>query len=88
LDDILAMIRSFPDKKTEGLFSGRMVREVSGFRTAAEWKPTMLDKAPELKDLRSLPGTRLEMVNADRGVPHQDQRSEADVFSVEGSRAG
>jgi proteic killer suppression protein len=56
------MIRSFPDKKTEGLFPGRMVREFSGFRKAAEWKLTMLDDAPDLKDLLSLPGNRLEMV--------------------------
>ena len=82
------MIRSFRDKKTEGLFSGRVVREFSSFRKAAEWKLTMLDNAPELKDLLSPPGNRLEMVNADRGVPHQDQRSEADVFSLEGSRTG
>jgi len=82
------MIRSFPDKKTEGLFPGRMVREFSGFKKAAEWKLTMLDDAPGLKDLLFLPGNRLEMVNADRGVQHQDLRSEADVFSLEGSRAG
>ena len=64
------MIGSFRDKKTEGLFSGRMVREFSGFRKAAERKLTMLDNASDLKDLRSPPGNRLEMLHADRAGQH------------------
>jgi proteic killer suppression protein len=64
------MIRSFRDKKTEGLFSGRMAREFSGFRKAAERKLTMLDNASDLKDLRSSPGNRLEMLKADRIGQH------------------
>ncbi|MEO5630747.1 MAG: type II toxin-antitoxin system RelE/ParE family toxin [Nitrospiraceae bacterium] len=64
------MIRSFRDKKTEGLFSGRMVREFSGFRKAAERKLTMLDNASDLKDLLSPPGNRLEMLRADRIGQH------------------
>lgn len=64
------MIRSFRDKKTEGLFSGRMVREFSGFRKVAERKLTMLDNASDLKDLLSPPGNRLEMLRADRIGQH------------------
>lgn len=64
------MIRSFRDKKTEGLFSGRMVREFSGFRKAAERKLTMLDNSSDLKDLLSPPGNRLEMLRADRIGQH------------------
>ena len=64
------MIRSFRDKKTEGFFSGRMVREFSGFRKAAERKLTMLDNASDLKDLLSPQGNRLEMLKADRIGQH------------------
>ena len=64
------MIRSFRDKKTEGFFSGRMVREFSGFRKAAERKLTMLDNASDLKDLLSPSGNRLEMLKADRIGQH------------------
>jgi len=64
------MIRSFRDKKTEGFFSGRMVREFSGFRKAVERKLTMLDNASDLKDLLSPPGNRLEMLKADRIGQH------------------
>ena len=64
------MIRSFRDKKTEGLFSGRMVKEFSGFRKAAERKLTMLDNASDLKDLLSPQGNRLEMLKGDRIGQH------------------
>jgi proteic killer suppression protein len=64
------MIRSFPDKKTEGLFPGRMVREFSGFRKAAERKLTMLDNASDLKGLLAPLGNRLEMFKGDRAGKH------------------
>lgn len=64
------MIRSFLDKKTERFFSGKMVKEFSGFRKAAERKLTMLDNASDLKDLRSPPGNRLEILKADRVGQH------------------
>jgi proteic killer suppression protein len=64
------MFRSFRDKKTDGFFSGRTVREFSGFRKAAERKLTMLDNASDLKDLLSPPGNRLEMLKADRIGQH------------------
>ena len=64
------MIRSFRDKKTEGLFSGRMVKEFSGFRKAVERKLTMLDNTSALKDLLSPPGNRLEMLRVDRIGQH------------------
>lgn len=64
------MIRSFRDKKTEGFFSGRVVKEFSGFRSAAERKLTMLDNATDLKDLLSPPGNRLEMLIGERAGQH------------------
>lgn len=64
------MIRSFRDKKTEGFFSGRVVKEFSGFRNAAERKLTMLDNATDLKDLLSPPGNRLERLKGERVGQH------------------
>lgn len=64
------MIRSFKDRKTERFFSGEMVKDFSGFKKAAERKLTMLDNASDLKDLRSPPGNRLEMLKGDRAGQH------------------
>lgn len=64
------MIRSFRDKKTEGFFSGRMVKEFSGFRKVAERKLTMLDNASDLKDLLSPPANRLERLKGERVGQH------------------
>ena len=64
------MIRSFRDKKTEGFFSGEMVKEFSNFRKVAERKLTMLDNAADIKDLRSPPGNRLELLKGSRAGQH------------------
>ena len=64
------MIRGFRNKKTQQFFVGEMVKEFSGFRKAAERKLTMLDNASDLKDLRSPPRNRLEMLKADRIGQH------------------
>jgi len=64
------MIRSFRDKKTERFFSGEMVKEFSGFRTIAERKLTMVDNAADIKDLRSPPGNRLELLKGNRAGQH------------------
>jgi proteic killer suppression protein len=64
------VIRSFRDKKTQLFFAGKMVKEFSGFRKAAERKLTMLDNASELKDLLAPPGNRLEMLKGDRTGQH------------------
>ena len=64
------MIRSFRDKKTERLFSGEMVKEFSSFRKVAERKLTMLDNAADIKDLRSPPGNRLELLKGSRAGQH------------------
>lgn len=68
--DILIMIRSFCDKKTERFFSGEAVKEFSGFKKAAERKLTMLDNASDLKDLLAPPGNRLESLKRDRAGQH------------------
>jgi len=64
------MIRSFRDKKTERFFSGEMVKEFSSFRKVAERKLTMLDNAADIKDLRSPPGNRLELLKGSRAGQH------------------
>jgi len=60
------VIRGFRDRRTEWFFSGERVKEVSGFRKAAERKLTMLDNASDLKDLLSPPENRLEILKGDR----------------------
>lgn len=64
------MIRGFRDKKTEGFFSGGVVKEFTGFRKAAERKLIMLDNASDLKDLLSAAGNRLEKLKGDRVGQH------------------
>ncbi|MDL1888652.1 excinuclease ABC subunit A [Nitrospirales bacterium NOB] len=64
------MVRSFRDKKTERFFSGEMVKEFSSFRKVAERKLTMLDNASDIKDLRSPPGNRLELLKGSRAGQH------------------
>ncbi|MDR4459322.1 MAG: type II toxin-antitoxin system RelE/ParE family toxin [Nitrospirales bacterium] len=60
------MIKSFKDKNTEALYSGKTVKPFSGFRKAAERKLTMLDSAAELRDLLAPPANRLEKLKGDR----------------------
>ena len=64
------MIKSFKDKNTEALYSGKTVKPFSGFRKAAERKLTMLDSAAELRDLLAPPANRLEKLKGDRAGQH------------------
>lgn len=64
------MIKGFKDRKTERFYAGETVKEFFGFRKAAERKLTMLENAADLKDLRSPPGNRLELLKGNRAGQH------------------
>lgn len=64
------MIKSFRDKSTAKLFSGRAVRQFRAFESVARRKLDMLDSASALTDLRSPPGNRLEALRGDRKGQH------------------
>jgi len=64
------MIKNFKDKHTEEFFSGRAVKQFSGFKKAAERKLIMLDSATELRDLLAPPANRLEKLKGDRAGQH------------------
>jgi len=64
------MIKNFKDKHTEEFFSGRTVKQFSGFKKAAERKLIMLDSATELRDLLAPPANRLEKLKGDRAGQH------------------
>jgi toxin HigB-1 len=64
------MIKSFKDKNTEALYSGKEVKQFSGFRKAAERKLTMLDSATELRDLLAPQANRLEKLKGNRAGQH------------------
>ena len=62
-----AMIRSFNCKHTEALFAGeRCHRQWQNFRTVAERKLQMLNRAVRLDDLRVPPNNRLEALKGNR----------------------
>ena len=46
------------------------MKEFSSFRKVAERKLTMLDNAADIKDLRSPPGNRLELLKGSRAGQH------------------
>ena len=61
------MIRSFADKRTAAIFSGRMARGLpSGVQERARAKLLAVDAAAVLGDLRVPPGNRLEALLGDR----------------------
>ena len=61
------MIRSFADKDTERVFSGRRPRKLpSQIIDRAEAKLLILDSVVEVEDLRRPPGNRLERLKGDR----------------------
>lgn len=64
------MIRSFADKETAALFSGRCPRKWLAIRAQAERKLAMLHAARTLGFLRSPPGNRLEALRGDRKGQH------------------
>lgn len=61
------MIKSFRDRDTGALYSGRCPRRWGSFRDRAERKLALLDAAASLDFLRAPPGNRLEKLTGDRG---------------------
>lgn len=59
-------IRSFRCSVTEALYTGEQPRRFRNIENVAQRKLQMLDAAVELRDLRSPPGNRLEMLNGNR----------------------
>lgn len=64
------VIRSFADKKTAAIWSGKRVAAFDGFRDRAERKLAMLEAATTLGDLGGLPGNRLEALTGNRKGQH------------------
>ena len=61
------MIKGFRCKDTEALFEGRTPRRFRGIERAAARKLQMLDDATDLiRDLRGIPGNRLEKLSGNR----------------------
>lgn len=59
-------IRSFRCTETEALYAGESPRRFRNVENVAQRKLQMLDAAVELRDLRSPPGNRLEMLIGNR----------------------
>jgi toxin HigB-1 len=59
-------IRSFRCTETEALYAGESPRRFRNIENVAQRKLQMLDAAVELRDLRSPPGNRLEMLSGNR----------------------
>ncbi|ODU57108.1 MAG: hypothetical protein ABS99_05225 [Acetobacteraceae bacterium SCN 69-10] len=65
------MIRSFRDKVTAMVFSGRLPRGMArDLALAARRKLAAIDAAERLDDLRVPPGNRLETLRGDRAGEH------------------
>lgn len=60
------MIRSFKDRDTENLYHRTLVRRFSGIERQALKRLRILDSAPTLGSLASLPSNRLESLGGDR----------------------
>jgi len=60
------VIRSFRDRNTRSLYSGRCPKRWSSFRAQAERKIALLDAAASWDFLRAPPGNRLEKLSGDR----------------------
>ncbi|MGQ0652510.1 MAG: type II toxin-antitoxin system RelE/ParE family toxin [Betaproteobacteria bacterium] len=61
------MIKSFGDKVTAAVFSGREVRRMAKpLQAAARRKLMMLEAASSLETLRATPGNRLEALKGER----------------------
>ena len=60
------MIKSFHDRDTQLLFSGRCPKKWNDIRNQAERKLAILDAAASLDFLRIPPGNRLEKLKGDR----------------------
>lgn len=64
------MIRTFADKDTEALASGKRVRKWVNIETVARRKLAQLAAAATLDFLRAPPGNRLEQLKGDRAGQH------------------
>ena len=64
------MIRSFRCPDTERLFHRESVRRFKAIERPAQRKLDMLDAAPDLQTLATLPGNRLEALKGDRKGQH------------------
>ena len=60
------MIKSFGDKDTQSLYSGRCPKRWKVFQSQAELKLAQLDAAATLAFLSAPPGNRLEKLKGDR----------------------
>ena len=63
---VVAMIRSFGDRRTRRFFEGQRVAAFQGFTAQATRRLTLLDSAASLRDLAGLPSNRLEALHGDR----------------------
>ena len=65
------MIKSFADRETESIWSGRRSRRLPAeIQTIALRKLRLINAANSLNDLRIPPGNRLEMLKGNRSVQH------------------
>ena len=64
------MIRSFSDSATARLFANEDVPRFRAIERQARRKLLLLHTAPNLNDLRSPPGNRLEALKGDRAGQH------------------
>ena len=64
------MIRTFRCPDTERLFRRESVRRFRAIERSALRKLVMLDAAPDLRSLATLPGNRLEQLKGDRKRQH------------------
>jgi toxin HigB-1 len=63
-------IRSFRCADTQAIYDGKHPRRFRNIEFVAQRKLQMLDDAVELRDLRSPPGNRLELLTGDRAGQH------------------
>lgn len=63
-------IKSFRCAETEALYEGRQAKRFKNIESVAERKLQMMDDAVELRDLRSPPGNRLELLTGNRAGQH------------------
>jgi toxin HigB-1 len=63
-------IRSFRCADTQAIYDGKHPRRFRNIEAVAQRKLQMLDDAVELRDLRSPPGNRLEMLTGNRAGQH------------------
>ena len=80
------MIRSFRCPDTERLFRREVVKRFRAIERQALRKLDMLDAAPDLRTLSSLPGNRLEKLKGDRDGQHSIRTTISGAFALPGAR--